>query len=78
MELLRPCKRGKKLGLGEIQMEMVLPYKQCVKGSQNLDGENYYFDPVNCDMQLGWVNRQEASGTKRYYYDPNGETAIRL
>ena len=41
-----------------------------LKGSQNLDGEKYYFDPVNCDMQTGWVSIQEASGTKRYYYDP--------
>ena len=41
-----------------------------LKGSQNLDGEKYYFDPVNCDMQTGWVTIQEASGTKRYYYDP--------
>ena len=40
------------------------------KRSQNLDGEKYYFDPVNCDMQTGWVSIQEASGTKRYYYDP--------
>ena len=41
-----------------------------LKGSQNLDGEKYYFDPVNCDMQTGWVSIQEATGTKRYYYDP--------
>ena len=29
-----------------------------LKGSQNLDGEKYYFDPVNYDMQTGWVSIQ--------------------
>ena len=40
-----------------------------VKGFQNIDGKTYYFDPINCDMQTGWVSKQLDYGTEEYYFD---------
>ena len=40
-----------------------------VKGFQNIDGKTYYFDPINCDMQTGWVSKQLDYGTEKYYFD---------
>ena len=40
-----------------------------IKGFQNIDGKTYYFDPINCDMQTGWVSKQLDYGTEKYYFD---------
>ncbi len=40
-----------------------------LKGFQDIDGKKYYFDPINCDMQTGWVSKQVASRTEKYYFD---------
>lgn len=40
------------------------------KGIDYIDGKWYYFDPVNCDMQTGWVLISDANvNSGRYYYD---------
>lgn len=48
-------------------------------GTQQIDGKWYYFDPVNCDMQTGWVAVQDNDSNVPdwYYYDPvNGDQKL--
>ncbi len=49
-----------------------------VHGTVYIDGKVYYFDPVNYDMQTGWVLLKDSNGNpERYYYDPeSGERLL--
>ena len=41
-----------------------------VHGPVYIDGKFYYFDPVNYDMQTGWILDENSNGNSgRYYYD---------
>ena len=41
-----------------------------LKGFQKIGDKSYYFDPVNSDMQTGWISKQGDPGLEWYYYNP--------
>ena len=45
-------------------------YYHAVTCFWSIDGKDYYFDPINCDMQTGWVSKQYHYGTEKLYFDP--------
>ena len=65
-----PVNGDKKLGWQNIDGKWYyLTSDGALKGMQQIDGKWYYFDPVNYDMQTGWVSTQGFNGTLWYYFD---------